>query len=534
MHERPFIFYSVNYVVMSFLELIGLMKQRAASQKWPIALFTIGVFMAGIDNGIISTALTTIYESYGVSPSWGAWAITLYTLGVAISVPVIGKLSDNYGRKRMFIVEVMLFGAGSLLVALSPNFTMLLISRFIQAIGGGGIFIIGSSYILATLPKDKQGKALGLLGGMHGLSAVIGPNLGAFILTITGTWQWMFLINIPIAIVLILFGLLKIHETKADTVAPLDLKGTIYLSFGILAFMFAITEIDPTAFANSLIQPTVAPFLIVGIGLLTILILHERDLEFNGGDPIISYTLLKKRPFQFTLLLGLLSGGFLAGIIYIPSYVQHVLDVPAAHAGFWLTPLALSSGIGSGLGGYLTDKYGATRTVMFSGVIGSMGFALFSVWVSEFSSFLVASILAGIGLGILLGAPLNVLAGESAKKERYGSALGALSLVRQIGLTLFPTIFAGLITGGLTSAQTIVMSYENEIATYAPIENKDEESIEQLFHVIKQITDLELRETLSEMVTLAIKMGYDYLFITSSALSILVLLIGIYLRLGKR
>src|SRR5690625_2876399 len=109
------------------------------SQKWPITLFTIGVFMAGLDNGIISTALTTINESFGVSPSWGAWSITLYTLGIAISVPIIGKFSDRYGRKRLFIIEITLFGIGSLLVALSPNFIFLLIARFIQAIGGGGI-----------------------------------------------------------------------------------------------------------------------------------------------------------------------------------------------------------------------------------------------------------------------------------------------------------------------------------------------------------------------------------------------------------
>src|SRR5699024_4608551 len=97
-------------------------------------LFTIGVFMAGLDNGIISAALTTIYQSFEVSPTWGAWTITLYTLGLAISVPIIGKLSDRYGRKRLFLIEVLLFGIGSLLVALSPTFTMLLVARFIQAI----------------------------------------------------------------------------------------------------------------------------------------------------------------------------------------------------------------------------------------------------------------------------------------------------------------------------------------------------------------------------------------------------------------
>src|SRR5690625_7110139 len=89
-----------------------------SSQSWPIFLFTIGVFMAGLDNGIISTALTTINESFNVSPSWGAWSITLYTLGVAISVPIIGKFADRYGRRRLFIIEIFLFGLGSLLVAL--------------------------------------------------------------------------------------------------------------------------------------------------------------------------------------------------------------------------------------------------------------------------------------------------------------------------------------------------------------------------------------------------------------------------------
>src|SRR5690625_1352149 len=179
------------------------MGKRDTSQKWPIVLFTIGVFMAGLDNGIISAALTTIYNSFGVSPIWGAWTVTLYTLGIAISVPIIGKLSDNYGRKRLFMIEILLFGIGSLFVAISPNFTMLLTARFIQAIGGGGIFIIASSHVLTTLPKNQQGKVLGLLGGMHGLSAVVGPNVGALILHITGAWEWMFLINIPIALFLI-------------------------------------------------------------------------------------------------------------------------------------------------------------------------------------------------------------------------------------------------------------------------------------------------------------------------------------------
>ena len=125
------------------------------------------------DNGIISAALTTINSSFDVSANWGAWGVTIYTLGLAISVPIIGKLSDRYGRRKLFIIEIAIFGLGSLLVALSPNFTFYLIARFIQAMGGGGIFIIGSSHVLSTMPVEKQGKALGMLGGMNGIAAVL-------------------------------------------------------------------------------------------------------------------------------------------------------------------------------------------------------------------------------------------------------------------------------------------------------------------------------------------------------------------------
>lgn len=506
-------------------------KKAGSSQKWPIALFTIGVFMAGLDNGIISVALTTINASFGVSPAWGAWSITLYTLGVAISVPIIGKLSDNFGRRRLFIIEVLLFGIGSLLVSLSPNFVSLLIARFIQAIGGGGIFIIGSSHILATLPKSKQGKALGLLGGMHGLSAVIGPNLGAVILSVTGSWHWLFLINIPIAIFLIIVGFLKIPESKVESSKPLDIVGTMLLSVGILALMYGITKVDSAAFFSSIVDPSVAFFLLIGIGALVGLIFHERHYEERGGDPIIAYSLLKTRLFQMTLFLGLLSGGFLAGIIFIPSFVQQVLDVPVEHAGYWLTPLALASGIGAGLGGFMTDKYGSVNTVAFSGVMGMIGFSLFPFWVTGFQTFVIASILAGVGLGIMLGAPLNVLVGMSATSGKQGAALGALSLVRQIGLTLFPTIYAGLISGGFTKIQpTIQETYGNDVLDFHGVTELTQDHYQEVMNEVQTLTDPEIRMGIEEVISGVIKTGYDQMFITSGIMALFVLCIGIYLR----
>jgi len=509
------------------------LQKKNSSQKWAIALFTIGVFMAGLDNGIISSALTTIYNSFGVSPTWGAWAVTIYTLGVAISVPIIGKLSDNYGRKRLFIIEILLFGIGSLFVAISPNFTVLLVARFIQAIGGGGIFIIGTSHVLATLPKNQQGKVLGLLGGMHGLSAVVGPNVGAVILHITGTWEWMFLINIPIALFLIVMGMNKIDESKQPSSKALDLTGTIYLSLGIVALMFGITNIDSMDVLASLMSVTVFPYIIAGILLIYLFLKHEKQLELRGGDPIISYSLLEKRSFLFTLLLGFLSGGFLASIIFIPSYVQQALQVPAENAGFWLTPLALASGIGAGLGGFLTDRIGAKRTIIVSGIIGLSGFLMFFAFVTNFTTFIVASVLSGIGLGFLLGAPLNVLVGESAKKDQYGTSIGTLSLTRQIGLTLFPTIFASFITSGVMKIEPTFQATFGE--TIISFQNVDRgEGYDEVISEIMQIEDALLQDQLLSIVAHVMKNGFQDMFFVAVLISMLVIIISTYLYMGEK
>lgn len=512
------------------------MEKINKSQKWPIILFTIGVFMAGLDNGIISTALTIIYESFGVSPSWGAWSITLYTLGIAISVPIIGKLSDNYGRRRLFIIEIALFGLGSLLVALSPNFVFLLIARFIQAIGGGGIFIIGSSHILATMPKNKQGKALGLLGAMHGLSAVIGPNLGAVILKLTGAWQWMFLINIPIALFLIILGYLKMPETKAQQRKRLDLKGTVLLTLSILALMFGITNIDSSNMSESLLSISVYPLILLSILLFIWLIKYEQYLEEIKADPIFSANLLKQGQFQITLVLGLFSGGFLAGIIFIPSYVQQVLHIPVENAGFWMTPLALASGIGAGLGGFLTDKLGAKLTVTISGIIGVMGFVMFPIFVTNGLIFVIASILAGVGLGMILGAPLNSLIGETAQESQYGSALGTLSLIRQIGLTLFPTIFAGFITSSTLKVEPLLFKEYGELAKKIINDKGNEvtEGFSLLLNNINQLSDTNLKNEMLQTVTRIFKTGYDQMFYTSAALAFFVMLLGIYLLMKEK
>src|SRR5699024_12685394 len=154
-----------------------------------------------------------------------SWIITRYALGLAMTTPIVGKLTDRYRRKKLYLVEIAIFTVGSLGVALSPNFTFFLASRLLQSFGGGGIFIIASAHVLSTVRKDKQGSMLGMLGGMNGIASVIGPNIGSFLMDLTGTWHWLFLINIPIGVLLLIGGSVVLKETKEYVTAKTKYLG---------------------------------------------------------------------------------------------------------------------------------------------------------------------------------------------------------------------------------------------------------------------------------------------------------------------
>lgn len=413
------------------------------TQKWAIVLFSIGVFMAALDNGIITSALTTIIYSFKVTTNWGAWAITIYTLGLAISVPIVGKLSDKYGRRRLFLIEIFLFGLGSLLVALSPNFTWFLISRVIQSLGGGGIFIIASSYVLNVFPKEKQGRVLGMLGGMNGIAAILGPNIGSFILDVTGNWHWLFYINLPIALLLLIFGFKFIVEGREENAQSLDWRGISFLTLAILSFMYGLTNLDGVNILESIMKPSFYGFVGAGLLLLAFLFFLEKRVASKGGDPILPVELLKLPNYRWTLFIGFLSGAFLASVIFIPGYVEQYLGVDASKSGYWFTPLALASGIGAGGGGAMVDKKGPISTLIIASVICLIGFMLFPLWVDTTWQMVIASCLVGLGFGMMLGAPVNVLATEGTE-ENKGVSLGTLSLFRQIGMTfslLFMQVF---------------------------------------------------------------------------------------------
>ncbi len=422
-----------------------------------LTLFAIGVFMGGLDNGIMSSALTTIISSFGVNANWGSWVVTIYTLGLAVSIPIMAKLSDDYGRKRMFIIGVSLFGVGSMLVALSHSFTMILISRVIQALGGGGIFPIANGYIVSSFPLDKQGKALGMVGGMNGIAAILGPNIGSLILGVThNDWHWLFWINVPIALLLVIFSMRSIKENKSSANSGLDFIGIVTLSLAMLSLMYSLTNLKGANLGASMSHPQFYAFFVVGVVLLVALLFIENAIARRGKDPLIPMQLFRRTELRWTLLIGLTSGLTLASVIFLPAFNQIILGWPSSQAGYWYTPMALASGVGAMGGGAFMDKRGPIGTLIIGMIAAAIGALLFPLWVHHTWQMVIASAFIGFGVGVTLGAPINFLITENVPDSK-STALGILSLTRTAGMTLGPTVFAGFLSRAMAKFPTLLM-----------------------------------------------------------------------------
>jgi len=211
-----------------------------------------------------------------------------------------------------------------------------------------------------------------------------------------------------------------------------------------LSLMYGLTNIE-TDFWASFGRADVSGFLAAGVALFVILYIYESAVERRAdGDPILPMGLIRQPRYLMVLLLGALSGGTLAAMIFIPGFVENVLSIPAEKSGYWMTPLALASGVGAGMGGMLVSRRGPVFAVVLSGIVAGAGFALIPLWTDTRWEFVISSMIAGAGMGIILGAPLNILATEGLTANK-GTALASLSLLRQVGMTLAPTIYAGFL-----------------------------------------------------------------------------------------
>lgn len=225
-----------------------------------VVLF-LGVLMGALDIAIVAPALPSIQKFFGVGDRVLIWTFTVYVLFNLIGTPLMAKLSDTFGRRTIYVLDVTLFALGSLIVSLSPSnlFAVLLIGRAMQGFGAGGIFPVASAVIGDTFPPEKRGGALGLIGAVFGLAFLVGPILGGVILSFTG-WQWLFLINLPIAAVVIFMGLKLLPTTRLTTQRPFDTAGMAVLGVMLVSFAYGMNQIDTQNFSAAWFRLMFCPY----------------------------------------------------------------------------------------------------------------------------------------------------------------------------------------------------------------------------------------------------------------------------------
>ncbi|OPF52613.1 permease [Clostridium baratii] len=414
-----------------------------------MVMFLLGIFIGGMDSGIVSPARTVIADALGVSADTSIWMITIYTLVYAVIMPISGKLADRYGKKKLFVFSITVFGIGSALCGISDYFggySFLIVARIIQAIGGGGIMPIATAFIGESFPKEKRGAALGIVGATYGIATTLGPTIGSGIINIFGrdNWGLLFFINVPICVVVVIMAArIKIKE-KEFTDKKLDVLGSIIVSFMILSIMYAVTNLNFHDFGQSLKSTNVYPFLIVFIVLLPVFIYRENRAE----DPIINLDYFRNRNIRITLIMALVVGCGMMSVVFIPQFGENVLRLSQGSGGYLITVMAICSGIAAPVGGKFIDKYSAKAVLLVgfaSTVVGTLTLALFVSKTNNAIGLFIALALMGIGMGLTMGTPLNYLMQTYVKREEASSAQATLSLIKSVGIAVSPNILVNFI-----------------------------------------------------------------------------------------
>lgn len=451
-----------------------------APKRWKLVLvlYLAGIGMGALDMGIVNPARTVIQNGLGVDDKVGVWVFTIYTLAYAVAIPVIGKIADIIGRKPVYVLAIGLFGLGSLGCGLAQDFSslgLLLASRAIQAIGGGGMVPVATAAVGTIVPPPKRGMALGLVGMVYGVASVFGASAGSLILDIAGqeNWQWIFYINVPIAIVVVGLGIWALPKETQDSSRRLDLPGILVLVVMTTSILWAFQNLDFTQIGDSLKDRNVWVALVVFLILLPLFWV----IEHRVADPIINFKYFGNINVGSTLLMGAVAGILMMTVMFIPQFAENCLRLPSGAGGYPTIIIGVGSAIGSPISGRLTDRFGPRRILGVGTAISTIAGIMLIFWASPHPGIISTSLsifVMGLGLGFLMGAPLTYLILHLIPESDANSGQATLSLIRSLGTTLAPAILVGLLAtamGGLSGKVMEAMPEMPAMPTMAAMEN---------------------------------------------------------------
>jgi EmrB/QacA subfamily drug resistance transporter len=415
----------------------------------------LGMFLAALDQTIVSVALPTIVGDLG-GLNHLSWVVTAYLLASTISTPIYGKLGDMYGRKPVFLVAILIFLAGSMLAGLSQTMAELIGFRALQGIGAGGLMVGAQAIIADIVPPRDRGRYMGLIGSVFAVASVAGPLLGGFLTSID--WRWIFYVNVPVGIVAVVIVTTRLHLHTPHRQHRIDYLGATLLTGGVGALILLATW-GGTQYAWGSSQ--IIGLGVVGIAFIAAFVWQER----RAAEPILPLQLFRSRIFSVANAMGFTIGMAMFGaIIFIPLFLQIVYGVGPTSAGLRTIPLMAGLLVTAVLSGRAISRIGRYRPFPIAGtailVVGMFLLSLLGVstppWVA--SAYMVV---VGVGLGLVM--QVLVLAVQNdAQPEDVGVATASATFFRSMGgafgVALFGTIFATRLSDQLSGLPPAVTS----------------------------------------------------------------------------
>ncbi len=413
---------------------------------WTLATVAIGVFMIMLDTTVVNVALPAIQEDFGdleVTTSDLEWIINSYTLTFAVLMLLGGKLADLFGRKKVFIIGLVLFVGASVACGLAQNINFLIGARAVQGVGGALINPASLSLITASFAPAERGTAIGIWAGIIGLGVATGPLVGG-VLTEEIDWSWIFFINVPFAVAAVIATLLIVEESRDESLErSFDIPGLVTSGLGLFAITFALIEANNYGWGD----PLIIGLLIAGVLLLTAFILVERRTRL----PIVDLTLFRSRTFTGANLAALLMGFIMVGLLFFGSlFLQDVLGYTATETGLAFLPMTCTVMFSAPFAGKLTDRIGPRWIITFGLVLLVICCLLLAQlsFASDFWDLVLPFVLGGMGIAFVLTSLTTAgLAGVPVQKAGVGSAI--INSIRQVGGSLSLAVL-----GAITAAET--------------------------------------------------------------------------------
>ncbi|MED0968544.1 MFS transporter [Bacillus paramycoides] len=421
-----------------------------------VFLMCLGIFLCMIDTTIMNIALPAIQSSVNTSLEKMSWVLNVYTMTIAVLAIPLGRIADIFGKAKMYILGLVIFGGGSVLCAFANTGDFLIFSRFIQSVGAAILFPTSMVIGVSAMPLAKRHVALGILGVTQGLSAAIGPVIGGVITQNLG-WRWVFFVNVPICIIGIILCCIMLQiKNEERIISKIDWIGLILSSSAIFSFTLVLVKGNAWGW-----QSNIAWYCyIISIISLVLFVLVERKIH----NPMVNLKLFKDRMFVGASIVVVVSNLFLIGVtVLLPTFLTKIQHRTEIEAAFLVTPISAMIFLVSPFASLLMKKLGKATIILSGFLVMSLAYYwLQMIGVNSTNiEIIIPCMILGVGYGLVVG-PITVLSASSFEGELLTASQSVVSMLRQVGIVLAVAIFVSNLTHNLSINKENVYHYAEE------------------------------------------------------------------------